>query len=95
MYVDEQKVYESHPGQTYEEIRDEVEKVLKAALTCSKARNVTTGSGSAQNPGYWCMYYEGPAASARAEKSSRAFLSSRYMNSGCHWTAQRKCLEGA
>jgi glutaredoxin len=32
MYVDEQKVYESHPGQTYEEIRDEVEKVLKAAL---------------------------------------------------------------
>ena len=33
MYVDEQKVYESHPGQTYEEIRDEVEKVLKAALT--------------------------------------------------------------
>lgn len=32
MYVDEKKVYESHPGEDYEDVLKEVEKVLKAAL---------------------------------------------------------------
>ena len=31
-YVDEKKVYEAQPGQSYEEIRDRVEQVLQLAM---------------------------------------------------------------
>lgn len=32
MYIGNEKVYEAHPGQTYDEIKENVERVLKAAL---------------------------------------------------------------
>lgn len=32
MYVGDEKVYEAHPGQGYEEIKENVERVLKTAL---------------------------------------------------------------